>query len=73
MFYFIFYPYFVGGVLFYFRKRLEDEKVKDRIGEMYNDIHLRRNSLTIYNYPAFIGKRIAFILLPIVLYDYEYF
>ena len=71
--YFYAYPAIVTLVLYYFRKRLDDPKIRDRIGHLYPGVHLKRNKWTIYLYPCFIARRLAFIMIPIIFYGYPYF
>jgi len=40
--------------------------MKDRIERMYQDVHLGRNSLTKFYYPAFLIRRFIFVLIPVM-------
>jgi hypothetical protein len=46
--------------------RLDEDEVKEKIGEMFRDVHLERNSYNKYYYAGFLLRRLVFILIPLV-------
>jgi hypothetical protein len=58
-------PIYFIIVLMYYNQRLDTPEMKNRIERMYQDIHLRRNNLTKFYYPAFLIRRFIFVIIPV--------
>ena len=62
-------------IIFLNKKRsvLQDIQTKLKWVNMYQNVHLKRNRFTIYFTPIFLFRRILFVALPILFYNYSYF
>ena len=66
------YPALCLSVLKKFKDKLHEPKVKGRIGNLYENVHLTRNKYTLYSYPLFLGRRLAFVMIPTVLMNFSW-
>lgn len=55
-------------VLSKYRWRLHEIRIKEKIQNLYSDIHLYRNPTNIYYYPIFMFRRVIFVLIPTFLW-----
>ena len=70
MMYTIGYPVMCTATLFWFRNRLEDIEVRQKIENMYQYISLRRSKAGRFFYAVFLYRRFFFILFPFWLFKY---
>jgi len=63
-------PFVALKVLLVMRDNLDTAGSREKIERMYQDIHLTRNSWTIYYYPGFLLRRYLFVVIPIMLPEY---
>lgn len=59
--------------MYRFRAELNQKDMRSRIERAYIDIHLHRNSWTIYYYPIFLFRRFFFVFIPILFHGYVTF
>ena len=63
-------PFAALYVLLRNRETLPTPDARGKIERMYQDIHLTRNSWTIYYYPFFLLRRFLFVIIPIMMFNY---
>lgn len=61
-------------VIQYFKPRLDEDRIKRRIGNFYNDLKmkLRMDSHLLY-YPMFLFRRVIFVAIPTFISKYPYY
>lgn len=60
-------------VLRKYRDELHKKSMRDRIERAYIQVHLYRNTWTIYYYPIFLFRRFVFVLIPIIFHGHVTF
>ena len=63
-------PFGCGLVLQFKRESLDQPETRGKIERMYQDIHLTRNSWTIFYYPMFLLRRFLVIVIPVLMPHY---
>ena len=56
-----------------YRTELNQQRMRARIERAYIDVHLDRNSWTIYYYPIFPFRRFFFVFIPIIFHGFVTF
>jgi len=63
---------FTSFILKFNKNQLDSQQFREKWSNLYSDIHLTRNSWTIWYYPIFLIRRFIFVLLPTVFYNWPY-
>ena len=66
------YPLAVIIFLKVYRKRLDDPRIKDRLGQLYEGINVNVSSWALIYYPIFLFRRFLFVLIPVVYVDHAF-
>jgi hypothetical protein len=48
------------------KKNLDEQYIRDRIQNFYEEVHLTKNNWTIYFYPFYIIRRLLFAAIPVI-------
>ena len=55
-----------------YKKVLEDKSTMEKWSNLYIDIHLTRNSYTLVYYPLFLLRRIMYVMVPTILFNWPF-
>jgi len=67
------FPFAEVVALFVFRNKLGTTFVKDRMGAIYSGTNWQREWINCTFKPIMLFRRLLFIALPVMFYNYEFF